>query len=79
MYCRAKGDGRTDEAVLQEARTKIAEVRSLLSEKADGALPIELMTLLNFVEWTAKGKNGRGREVFRNQPQPAVETERRAA
>ena len=59
---------------------KIAEIRSLLSEKADGALPIELMTMLNFVEWTAKGKNGRGREAFRNQPQPAAaETERRAA
>lgn len=65
--------------LLYREHKKLDEVRSLLSEKADGALPIELMTLLNFVEWTTKGKNGRGREAFRNQPQPAAETERRAA
>lgn len=65
--------------LLYREHKKIAEVRSLLIEKADGAVPIELMTLLNFVEWTTKGKNGRGREAFRNQPQLAAETERRAA
>ncbi len=58
---------------------KIDEVRSLLIEKTEGVLPLELMTLLSFVEWTQKGKNGRGREAYRNQPQPAAETERRAA
>ena len=56
---------------------KIEEVRSLLVEKSDGVMPLELMTLLNFVEWTQKGKNGRGREAYRNQP--AAESERRAA
>ena len=45
----------------------------------EGVLPFELVTLLNFVEWSAKGKNGRGRETFRIASPPAVETERRAA
>ena len=57
----------------------IAEIRDLLIEKSEGTMPIELITLLNFVEWTQKGKNGRGREAFRNQPQPSAEMHRRAA
>ena len=56
---------------------KLEEVRSLLIEKTEGVLPLELMTLLNFCEWTQKGKNGRGREAYRNQP--VAESERRAA
>ncbi len=56
---------------------KIDEIRSLFLEQTDGTLPIELLTLLNFVEWSGKGRNGRGREAIRNQPQPAAE--RRAA
>jgi UDP-N-acetylglucosamine acyltransferase len=58
---------------------KLAEIRSILIEETAGVMPIELLTLLNFVEWSAKGKNGRGREAFRNQPVVAAETERHAA
>jgi UDP-N-acetylglucosamine acyltransferase len=58
---------------------KLDEVRAFFLEQTEGSLPIELVTLLNFVEWSAKGKNGRGREVIRTQPQPTAETERRAA
>lgn len=41
------------------------EVRSLMMEKTGGSLSIELVTLLNFVDWSANGKNGRGREAIR--------------
>lgn len=57
---------------------RLSEIREILIAETEGVLPIELMTLLNFVEWSAKGKNGRGREAFRNQP-AAAEVERRAA
>jgi UDP-N-acetylglucosamine acyltransferase len=46
---------------------KLEEIRSIFLADNDGVLPIELLTLLNFVEWTARGKNGRGREAYRNQ------------
>lgn len=58
---------------------KLEEIRAILIEETAGVMPIELLTLLNFAEWSAKGKNGRGREAFRNQPVVAAETERRAA
>lgn len=56
---------------------KLEEIRSILISETGGVMPFELLTLLNFVEWSAKGKNGRGREVIRQQPAPAEE--RRAA
>lgn len=46
---------------------KLDEARAILNEKADGFLSMELATLLTFVEWSAKGKNGRGREAMRDQ------------
>ena len=58
---------------------KLAEIRSILLAETEGVLPFELMTLLNFVEWSARGKNGRGREAIRLQPTPQFEAERRAA
>lgn len=57
---------------------KLEEIRSILLEETGGVMPFELVTLLNFVEWSAKGKSGRGREAIRNQP-AAVESERKAA
>ena len=48
--------------------TKLEDVREQFMEKTDGVLPIELMTLLNFCEMSAKGKNGRARESFRAKP-----------
>ncbi len=56
---------------------KLEEIRSILIAETGGVMPFELLTLLNFVEWSAKGKNGRGREAMRHQPAPAEE--RRAA
>lgn len=47
---------------------KLEEVREQFMEKTDGVLPIELMTLLNFCEQSASGKNGRARESFRAKP-----------
>jgi len=55
----------------------VTETRAILMEELDGAFPIELMSLLNFIEWTGKGKNGRGREIVRLQPD--FERGRRAA
>jgi len=55
---------------------KLSEVRALMIESTAGSLSLELVTLLNFVEWSARGRNGRGREAIREAP---AETIRRAA
>ena len=57
---------------------RLDEIRSIMIAETEGVLSIELITLLNFVEWSAKGKNGRGREAIRNQTAPAS-AERHAA
>jgi UDP-N-acetylglucosamine acyltransferase len=44
------------------------EVRNTLGEECDGVIPIELATLLNFIEVQRKGRMGRGREAVRNAP-----------
>lgn len=44
---------------------KLEDVREQFMEKTEGVLPIELITLLNFCEASAKGKNGRAREAVR--------------
>ncbi len=51
------------------------ETRGLLADECDGVIPIELATLLNFIEYQRKGKMGRGREQVRNAPAPAAERE----
>ncbi len=58
---------------------KLDEVRAILAEESDGILPMELNTLLSFMELTQAGKMGRGREVFRNAPPPTEQIQRRAA
>lgn len=57
----------------------LADVRQLMIEHTQGAMSLELMTLLNFVEWSARGRNGRGREASRTVTPVAAETIRRAA
>ncbi|MBS0204680.1 MAG: acyl-ACP--UDP-N-acetylglucosamine O-acyltransferase [Planctomycetes bacterium] len=57
---------------------KLDEVRAIMIEKTSGAFPFELVTLLNFVEWSARGRNGRGREALRESPATS-EPLRRAA
>lgn len=57
---------------------KLDEVRALMLERTGGSLSFELVTLLNFVEWSAQGRNGRGREALREAP-AAAERPRRAA
>lgn len=47
---------------------KVDAVRNLFCDELAGNLPAELLTLLNFVEFSQRGKLGRGREALRNQP-----------
>jgi UDP-N-acetylglucosamine acyltransferase len=42
------------------------EVRGYFAESLDGIFPLELSTLLNFIELSRSGKNGRAREVVRH-------------
>jgi UDP-N-acetylglucosamine acyltransferase len=56
---------------------KLDDVRRQMIENAGAALSFELITLLNFVEWSSKGRNGRGREALREAP--AADSTRRAA
>ena len=54
----------------------IAEIRALFTEELQGKLPFELAHLIEFVEMSAGGKNGRGREAVRFKP---AESQRDAA
>lgn len=56
---------------------KLEDVRDRFQEQTEGVLPIELMTLLNFCEQSASGKNGRAREIVRSKA--ASSAEQRAA
>lgn len=55
---------------------RASEVRELMSATAN-PLPAEVATLLDFVDWSARGRNGRGREALRTQA--PVESGRAAA
>lgn len=57
----------------------LAEVREFFAQQHDGIHPIELHTLLNFMEMTGGGKFGRGREAFRNAPSINTREQRKAA
>jgi len=61
----------------------LAEVREHFSILTGGIIPIELGTLLNFVDAQAKGVSGRAREAIRSTPafayQPLNEPQRKAA
>ena len=54
--------------LLFREHVKLEEVRERLTLQSEGALPMELMNLLNFCEQSAKGKNGRAREMIRTKP-----------
>jgi UDP-N-acetylglucosamine acyltransferase len=58
-------------------------VRDIFHAELEGVIPYELSTLLNFVERQRRGKLGRAREAFRNQPPQAHDAgddaQRRAA
>jgi UDP-N-acetylglucosamine acyltransferase len=55
------------------------EVRAHFAETLDGAFPWELSNLLNFIELSRAGKNGRAREAFRQAAAPETEPQPRKA
>ncbi|QDU81769.1 Acyl-[acyl-carrier-protein]--UDP-N-acetylglucosamine O-acyltransferase [Polystyrenella longa] len=56
------------------------EIRELFSTELETVLPIELASLLTFIDQQRKGRMGRAREAFRNTPASADGSkERRAA
>jgi len=57
---------------------KLSDVRTALIEKSGGTLSMEVINLLNFVEWSARGRNGRGREALRVTGGVAEEVRRAA-
>ena len=57
----------------------VAETREFFAQQQDDIHPIELHTLLSFMDMTSAGKMGRGREVFRNAPSINTHEQRKAA
>lgn len=55
------------------------EVRARFAEELDGVFPYELSALLNFVELSRKGKNGRARETVRNTVSREIDYQTRKA
>jgi UDP-N-acetylglucosamine acyltransferase len=51
--------------LLYREHKTLDEVRAYFAESLDGIFPVELSTLLNFVELSRSGKNGRAREALR--------------
>lgn len=49
----------------------LAQIREFFSAQLNGVFPIELVTLLNFIEQQRKGRMGRGREPLRHAPKGA--------
>lgn len=70
---------RTHRLIYREHK-KVDAAREILQEELGGVLPIELNTLLNFLEAQQNGKMGRAREAVRNsQPSKDTAQHRRAA
>ncbi|MCA9039279.1 MAG: acyl-ACP--UDP-N-acetylglucosamine O-acyltransferase [Planctomycetaceae bacterium] len=46
-------------------------IHQIFSSELDNVLPIELASLLTFIDQQRKGRMGRAREAFRNAPAPA--------
>jgi len=68
--------------LLFRQRKPVDRAREILSAELGGVFPIELTTLLNFLQQQGRGKLGRAREAFRDPPQTPEEptaTHRRAA
>jgi UDP-N-acetylglucosamine acyltransferase len=64
--------------MLYREHRRLPEVRQIFAERHPGPLPQEVHTLLDFVEASARGKNGRAREAIRGTP-ATTEFQRRAA
>lgn len=54
--------------MIYRKKRSLAEVHDHFNQQLDGIIPIELSTLLTFIENQRKGKLGRAREAIRNQP-----------
>ncbi len=64
--------------MLYREHRRLSEVREIFAERHPGSLPQEVHTLLDFVEASGRGKNGRAREILRSAP-ATTEPQRRAA
>lgn len=70
---------RTHRLIFREHK-RVEIVRDILQQESSGVLPMELNTLLSFLEAQQNGKMGRAREAFRNaKPKATVTPQRRAA
>ncbi len=70
---------RTHRLIYREHK-KVESAREILHEELGGVLPLELTTLLNFLDAQQNGKMGRAREALRDsQPKDSASTHRRAA
>jgi UDP-N-acetylglucosamine acyltransferase len=70
---------RTHRLIFREHK-QVEAVRDILQQELGGILPIELNTLLSFLEAQQHGKMGRAREAFRNaKPKATATPQRRAA
>lgn len=63
---------------LYREHRRLAEIRQSFHEQLGGNLPDEIRFLLDFVEASSRGKNGRAREAIRFAP-TVGDTQRRAA
>ncbi len=70
---------RTHRLIYREHK-KVEAAREILHDELGGVLPLELTTLLNFLDAQQNGKMGRAREAVRNsKPKDAASEHRRAA
>ncbi len=70
---------RTHRLIYREHKS-VEAARDILQHELGGVLPIELNTLLSFLEAQQHGKMGRAREAFRNaKPKSTTAPQRRAA
>lgn len=61
--------------LLYRKNLRLADVRQQLEEQLDGVFPFALTTLLKSVELQQRGRVGRAREAFRDQPASATHSE----
>lgn len=64
--------------MLYREHRRLSEVRQVFTDHNPGPLPQEVHTLLDFVDASGRGKNGRAREIIRSAP-VTEDSQRRAA
>ena len=69
---------RTHRLIFREHK-KVDAAREILQDELNGVLPIELTTLLNFLEAQQNGKMGRAREAFRDSKASTKTSQHRRA